>query len=224
MCHAMSASISEVASNCLNESQITTKARTEAEDARSLMAKLDSSAIEVGKIVSVINSIAGRTNLLALNASIEAASAGEAGKGFAVVANEVKELARQTSLATTQIRQQIEEMQVNTKSAICGIEGISNIVEEIDQISHTIVCAVEEQSATIGELAKNISNVSESASLIATNVGESAGILLEVSSNIRDVSGSAESTSKGVQKVNENAKNLDKLADDLNDIVGKFKV
>jgi len=104
----MSASLSEVSKNCTQASKVAANADEKASDANEIMKRLNSSSIEIAKVLDTINDIADQTNLLALNATIEAASAGEAGKGFAVVANEVKELAKQTAVATEEIGAQIE--------------------------------------------------------------------------------------------------------------------
>ncbi len=96
----MTSSLNEVAKNCQKELEIADKANAKAKDTTLVMDKLDLSAREITKVLDTIKDIADQTNLLALNATIEAASAGDAGKGFAVVANEVKELAKQTALAT----------------------------------------------------------------------------------------------------------------------------
>ncbi|MEO5364668.1 MAG: methyl-accepting chemotaxis protein, partial [Magnetococcus sp. DMHC-8] len=92
------------------------------------MQKLGVSAQEIGKVVAVISNIAEQTNILALNASIEAAGAGEAGKGFAVVANEVKELARQTSEATRMISEKIGQIQETTTAAGVATQQVGEII------------------------------------------------------------------------------------------------
>ena len=220
----MSASLNEVSRHCQKESQIASNANVKALTTRDFMEKLGASSMEIGKVVGVINKIAGQTNLLALNATIEAASAGEAGKGFAVVAAEVKELAKQTALATEKIRNQIEEMQNSTGYAVKAIEEITVVIEEINSISHTIVSAVEEQSATVNEIAKSIGGASQAASKIAKNVGESARGLSEVSNSIHNVNKAVSDTSDGVQNIRQNSSELALLASDLQKIAGQFKV
>ena len=168
----MSASLSEVSKNCQKESQIAANANSQARTTQELMERLGAAAREIGKVIDVINDIAEQTNLLALNATIEAASAGEAGRGFAVVANEVKELARQTSQATDEIGLQIETMQGSTTEAVKAIQAITLIIEEINAISQTIVSAVEEQTATVNEVARSMAGASVAATEIARNVSE----------------------------------------------------
>lgn len=220
----MSASLTEVAKNCQKESQVAGNANTQARSTQERMEQLKNSAKEIGKVVEVINDIADQTNLLALNATIEAASAGEAGKGFAVVANEVKELARQTSQATEEISRQIEDMQKNTLDAVSAIETITKIIEDINVISQTIVSAVEEQSATVNEIARTIGGASSAAKEIAKNVTESAAGMSEVSRNIEGVNKASRETAAGVTQVNASAQELAKLAASLQRIVNLFKI
>jgi methyl-accepting chemotaxis protein len=219
----MNASLTEVSRNCQNESQISSKANNQAKSTQEMMERLGISAEEIGKVVVVINKIAAQTNLLALNATIEAASAGNAGKGFAVVANEVKELAKQTAKATSEISDKISDMQNNVLCAVTAIGDITKVIEEINLISQTIMSAVEEQSATIGEIAKNIGGTGHVASEIAKNVGESAKGLSEIASNISGVNYAATNTTNGVNQVKTSAEELMSLAGELKKIVGQFK-
>ena len=220
----MSVSINEVAHNCQKESQASTRAHEQAKITQDTMGQLGQSAQEIGKIVEVIEDIADQTNLLALNATIEAASAGEAGKGFAVVANEVKSLARQTAQATDEIRQKIEAMQTNTTGAIDVIEGISEVIEEINVISQTIVSAVEEQSATVNEVAKNMSGANQAANDIAGNVNQTAQGFAEISSNIHHVHIGTQQAAEGIGQIKNSADDLARMASTLNQIVNKFRI
>jgi len=220
----MSASLNEVAKNCQKELVVAANANARAKSTQDNMERLGIAAREVGKVMDVINDIADQTNLLALNATIEAASAGDAGRGFAVVANEVKELARQTSQATEEIRRQVETMQSEAEDATVAIRTIGQIIEEINAISQTIVSAVEEQSSTIHEVARSMSGASSAASDIARNVGESAKGLSEIASNIDGVNGGAKETASGVQQVRDSSKELARLATGLSVIVRQFKV
>ena len=220
----MNLSLNEVAKSCQKECQIASSANTHAKSTQSLMDKLTISAKDIGRVVDIINDIADQTNLLALNATIEAASAGEAGKGFAVVATEVKELAKQTSFATEQIVKQIDDIQLNSLHAAKGIGSITMIIEEINTISQTIVSSVDEQSATINEIAKSIFGARQSADEIARNVGESAKGLSEVSMTIQGVNKGAIATANGMTTIKKNAVELSGLALGLQNIVNQFKV
>jgi methyl-accepting chemotaxis protein len=161
-------------------------------------------------VIKVITSIAQQTNLLALNATIEAARAGEAGKGFAVVANEVKELAKQTAAATEDISQKIEAIQADTKGAVTSISQIGKVIAQINDISNTIASAVEEQSATTNEIARNATEAAKGSS--------------EISKNITQVSEAAKSTTEGANNTLTAATELAKLAGDLKGIVAKAMV
>ncbi len=160
-------------------------------------------------MIKVITSIAQQTNLLALNATIEAARAGEAGKGFAVVANEVKELAKQTASATEDISQKIEAIQGDTRGAVEAIGQITTIISQINDIQGTIASAVEEQTATTNEIARNVNQAAE----------RSSGIAL----NITSVAKTAQSTSNGAAKTQKSATELSKTAGDLHELVNQFK-
>src|SRR5205814_102691 len=111
-------------------------------DAR--IAELSAAAGRIGDVVKLITAIAEQTNLLALNATIEAARAGEAGRGFAVVASEVKQLASQTAKATDEIGTQIAGMQTATQESVAAIKEIGGTIGRISEIASTIAAAVEE--------------------------------------------------------------------------------
>ena len=201
----MSASVREIAKNANDAAKVATDAVKVASDTNKTVAKLGESSIEIGKVIKVITSIAQQTNLLALNATIEAARAGEAGKGFAVVANEVKELAKQTATATEDISQKIEAIQTDTKGAVTAIEEISSIIGKINDISNTIASAVEEQSATTSEIARNATEAAKGST--------------EISKNIANVSLAAKNTTEGANNTLSAATELSKLAADLKRVV-----
>ncbi len=127
------------------------------DNASSMTTQLSQSAERISNVVTLIRSIAEKTNLLALNATIESARAGDAGKGFAVVANEVKALASQTANAIGEISKQIMDMQTAAQSTAEAIGHMSEIVKNVNIISTTIAATVEEQQAATTEIARNIS-------------------------------------------------------------------
>ena len=206
----MTASIKEIAKNANEAAKVANSAVKVAETTNNTISKLGESSAEIGKVIKVITSIAQQTNLLALNATIEAARAGEAGKGFAVVANEVKELAKETAKATEDISQKIEAIQGDTKGAVEAINTISQIIDQINDISNTIASAVEEQTATTNEISRN--------------VGEAAKGSTEIAQNIVGVASAASSTSEGAADTQKAAAELTRMAADLQGLVGRFKV
>ncbi|MGD9200357.1 MAG: methyl-accepting chemotaxis protein [Chitinispirillia bacterium] len=220
----MSSTLIEIVDNCQKESEIAKTANDQAKSTNKMMKKLEGSANEIGKVLDVIKDIAEQTNLLALNATIEAASAGEAGKGFAVVANEVKELAKQTSQAIDEIGKQISDIRSNTDSSVKAIEGITAIIEEVNTISQTIVCAVEEQSATMNEIAKNISGVSTASNEVSNSVQESSNELRDISKKIVGINKLIGQITNGIGKVEKSSSEFASMADKLKDSGSTFKM
>jgi methyl-accepting chemotaxis protein len=205
----MSASTKEIAKNASEAARVASTAVRVAEETSKTVNKLGESSVEIGKVIKVITSIAQQTNLLALNATIEAARAGEAGKGFAVVANEVKELAKQTASATELIGQKIEAIQADTKGSVEAITHISSIIRQINDIQNTTASAVEEQTATTAEIARN--------------AGEAAAGSTEIARNISAVSQAARSTSEGAANTLTASTELAKLAAELKQVVDSVR-
>ena len=157
----MSSAIEEVARQVTRSTEIAETASQNAQATNETVQSLADAADNIGNVIDLISDIAEQTNLLALNATIEAARAGEAGKGFAVVASEVKSLATQTAKATEQIASQIEGMRGVTGEAVTAIGEISKTVAEINEIASVIASSVTEQEATVKEIAGNAQQVAE---------------------------------------------------------------
>lgn len=220
----MSASLNEVARNCKKELDIAEAANNHARGSKEIMDRLGAAAKSINNVVEVINDIADQTNLLALNATIEAASAGDAGRGFAVVATEVKELAKQTAVATQEIEKQIEDMQSNALSAAKAIDQVTKVIAEVNALSQMIVGAVEQQIGTVNEVATSVGSVRSGAEEVARNVTESAKGLSEISHTIAGVNSAVSDTAQGVTQVKRSADDLSRLSENLKALLGQFKV
>ena len=205
----MGASIKEIAKNANEAARVATSAVKVAQTTNETVAKLGTSSAEIGNVIKVITSIAQQTNLLALNATIEAARAGEAGKGFAVVANEVKELAKQTARATEDISRKIEAIQGDTKGAVAAIGEIGKIINQINDYQTTIASAVEQQTATTGEISRN--------------VAEAARASNEIAMNITGVADAARGTTEGAGNTQASADELSRIAASMQALMAGFK-
>ncbi|NBC33459.1 MAG: chemotaxis protein [Alphaproteobacteria bacterium] len=165
-------------------------------------------AEKIGEVIGLITGIAEQTNLLALNATIEAARAGEAGKGFAVVASEVKNLANQTARATDEIAEQIRAMQDQTGRTVTSIGTITGKIAELNEISAAVAAAVEQQNSATQEIARN--------------ANEAASGTHQVTESIEGVSRAASETGTASSEVLQAAESLSRDAARLSDEVKGF--
>jgi methyl-accepting chemotaxis protein len=185
----LAASVSEISRQAADALSISTKAVEQANETNKIVSGLAQAAQKIGDVVKLINNIAEQTNLLALNATIEAARAGEAGRGFAVVASEVKSLATQTSKATDEISGQIAEVQSSTTSAVNVIEAITQTISRINEISSAIAASVEEQSSVT-------QNISENMQVAAKGVND-------INERMNEIATAAQSVDTATRKVKE---------------------
>lgn len=204
----LSASSSEIARQIASVAQKSARASTEAVNTSQQVNDLNALADSIGEVISAIKDIAEQTNLLALNATIEAARAGEAGKGFAVVADEVKKLATETAAKTIQIDERVGKIQAAIRNTVGAVGRIINDVKDIDHSTSTVASAVEEQNAATSEIGRNISEAS-------------AGTQ-QVAENITDVQRSAEETGEAANNLNSAANELAHISENLQQQVSTF--
>lgn len=204
----LTGAIGEIRTQVEQANGITTVAMDVAKDAESRVSSLSSASDRISEVIHLINDIAEQTNLLALNATIEAARAGEAGKGFAVVASEVKSLANQTAKATQEIEEQVTAMQSATNDTVDAVNKIHATINQVSEISSMIAAAVVEQEASTGEISRSVQNASQS----TANLGQ----------NVHSVQQMAEKSAGAASTVNDSSGGLTEQASVLEQAVASF--
>ena len=220
----MTATINEIAQNAGKAHTISEKAVSQAEKTSVRMAELGASAEAINKVTETITEISEQTNLLALNATIEAARAGEAGKGFAVVANEIKELAKQTAMATLDIKKQIDDVQSTTGTTVQEIKEITAVINSVNEIVANISSAVAEQSAATAEIANNINQAAQGLSEVNENVSQVSVVAGSITKDISQVNTAADDISTSSAQVNTSSSDLMRMAEELKKVVNTFKI
>ena len=236
-CEEMSATSSDIARNChvaANDSaranqaaemgvgvvaetvtvmgRIADRVRTTAQTVESLGERSD----QIGQIIGTIEDIADQTNLLALNAAIEAARAGEQGRGFAVVADEVRALAERTTRATREISEMIKSIQTETRSAVSAMD------EGVREVEHGTSEAARSGDA-LRHILEQISSVTSQVNQIAVAAEEQTATTLEINNNIQQITEVANISSRSSHEEAQAANQLSKLAEDLKGMVGQFR-
>lgn len=227
----MSASAQEVAQNASKASDTAAEARDKAQegartmervvasvatvgaranDMKTGMDSLGRQADGIGAIINVINDIADQTNLLALNAAIEAARAGEAGRGFAVVADEVRKLAEKTVLATKEVSEVISGIQKGTHTNIQNVEMAAEAIGETSSLA-------DEAGVNLGAIVALVENVSNQIQSIAIAAREQTSVTVEINSSLEEVSRISDDTSSAMR---ESAKAVEELAAQAENLQG----
>ena len=234
----MTAAVDEVAGNAVSTSQASSQATTEAEEGREQVAQavsgmnsmvveindstksvegLASQVREIGKVIDVIRGIADQTNLLALNAAIEAARAGEQGRGFAVVADEVRALAHRTQVSTVDIEKMIGEVQVGADGAVAAMN------KSLNWANNTQVLA-QNAGEALQRITVSVAKINERNLVIASASEEQAQVAREVDRNLLNIQDLSTQTAAGAHQTNASSQDLSRLATSFSVLVGKFKL
>jgi len=186
-------------------------------DTSAKIEELGRSSDQIGQIIGVIDDIADQTNLLALNAAIEAARAGEQGRGFAVVADEVRKLAERTTQSTKEIAQMIKTIQEETKKAVSAMTAGTDKVD-------AGVESAREAGAALEKIIHSADGVQDMVTNIATAATEQASATEQVNSNMEQIAKMVHQSSIGAQESARACQDLSNLALDLQQLVGRFKL
>lgn len=191
--------------------------REQIQDTSKRIKRLGESSQEIGDIVSLINDIADQTNILALNAAIQASMAGDAGRGFAVVADEVQRLAERSAAATKQIEALVKTIQNDTNEAVISMEQTTSEVVRGARLAQDAGVALEEIENVSGNLAELIQNISNAARQQASSAGH-------ISNTMNVIQEITTQTSAGTSATAQSIGNLAEMALDLRESVAGFKL
>jgi len=234
----MTSAVEEVARNAVSTSEASRNATTSAGDGRdlvqetvsaiermstdvqataSLIGDLANESRDIGKVLDVIRGLADQTNLLALNAAIEAARAGEAGRGFAVVADEVRALAHRTQQSTSEIERMIGSIQTGTEHAVDSMRNSTERAESTLNIARGAGLSLDTINTAIVE-------INERNLVIASAAEEQAQVAREVDRNLVNIRDLSVQSATGASQTSAASGELSRLAVDLNGMVGRFRL
>ena len=197
----LSASIKEISRQHAQANEVVRGAAAAATATNNDIAALARVAQRIGDVVKLIQDIAEQTNLLALNATIEAARAGEAGRGFAVVASEVKSLAVQTAKATKEIANEISSIQSSTGDAVAAIRTITQRMQDINSHSSEVAGAIAQQELATGEISHNVASAADGAKAVVAALGDVASGVTQTRSSAQTVLAASEEVENATVKL-----------------------
>jgi twitching motility protein PilJ len=234
----MASSIEDVSANAINSSKVANKSvdiahngvkavrdsingmehiREQIQETSKRIKRLGESSLEISEIVELINDLTDQTNILALNAAIQAAMAGDAGRGFAVVADEVQRLAERSTDATKQIEALVKTIQSDTSEAIASMERSTTEVvngTKLAQAAGETLVEIENVSKELNEMSHNISVAASQQSSAANNISETMNVIQDLTTQ----------TAAGTNETSTSISNLADLAHELRGSVAGFKL